>query len=137
VMAILAATAVAGVWVVGRFVDADFSAANFALAGVLSWLFGCAIAGVTTLLSVVTLSRGRAAGIVGGVLVAMYLVFVVAEIASDWAWIAPVSAWDHFETTPLIDSGVVPVGDMALFAVIAVAGWVAAVVAFRGRDLAA
>jgi ABC-type transport system involved in multi-copper enzyme maturation permease subunit len=137
VMAILAATAVAGVWAVGRLVDADFSAANFALAGVLSWLFGCAIAGVTTFLAVVTLSRGRAAGIVGGVLVAMYLVFVVAEIASDWAWIAPVSAWDHFETTPLIDSGVTPVGDMALFAVIAVAGWVAAVVAFRERDLAA
>lgn len=137
VMAILAAAAVAGVWVVGRLVGADFSAGNFALAGVLSWLFGCAIAGVTTLLSVVTLSRGRSAGIAGGVLVVMYLVFVVAEVSRDWAWLAPVSAWDHFGTTPLIDNGAVPVGDMALFAAIAVAGWVAAVAAFRGRDLAA
>jgi hypothetical protein len=137
VMAVLAVTAVAGVWVVGRLVDAPFDAANFALAGLLSWMFGCAIAGVTTLLSVLTLSRGRAAGIVGGVLVVMYLMFVVTQVSADWAWIAPISAWDHFETTPLIDSGIVPAGDMALFSVIAIAGWLAAVGVFRGRDLAA
>ncbi|HYO43265.1 MAG TPA: ABC transporter permease subunit [Candidatus Limnocylindrales bacterium] len=137
VMAVLAVTAVAGVWIVGRLVDAQFDARNFALAGVLSWLFGCAIAAVATLLSVLTLSRGRAAGIVAGILVLMYLAFVVTQISADWAWLAPISAWDHFETTPLIDSGVVPAGDMALFAVIAIAGWVAALIAFRGRDLAA
>jgi ABC-type transport system involved in multi-copper enzyme maturation permease subunit len=136
-MAVLAAAAVGGVWVVGRLVDAQFDAVNFALAGVLSWLFGCAIAGVTTLLSVLTLSRGRAAGIVGGILAAMYLVFVVTQLSTNWAWIAPLSAWDHFETTPLIDTGAVPGPDMALFAAIAFAGWVAAILAFRERDLAA
>ena len=47
------------------------------------------------------------------------------------------SAWDHFRTTELIDGGMVPVADMALFALVAVAGWVAALVAFRRRDLAA
>ena len=137
VMAILAVSAVAGVWAVGRLVGADFDAANFALAGVLAWLFGCAIAGVTTLLAVLTLSRGRAAGLVGGALVVMYLVYVVTQVSTDWAWLAPISAWDHFDTTPLIDRGVVPTGDMALFAVIAVAGWIAALVAFKERDLAA
>jgi ABC-2 type transport system permease protein len=136
-MGVLAVTAVAGVWIVGRLVDAPFDAGNFALAAVLSWLFGCAIAGVTTLLSVLTLSRGRAAGIAGGILVVMYLVFVVTQVSTDWAWLAPLSAWDHFDTTPLIDKGVVPGGDMALFAVIAVAGWVAALITFRRRDLAA
>jgi ABC-type transport system involved in multi-copper enzyme maturation permease subunit len=137
VMAVLAVATTAGVWVVGRLVDAQFDLVNFGLAAVLSWLFGCAIAGVTTLLSVITLSRGRAAGIVGGVLVAMYLVFVVTQLSTDWAWIAPLSAWDHFETTPLIDTGTLPAGDMALFAAVAVAGWIASVVAFRRRDLAA
>ena len=92
---------------------------------------------MTTLLAVVTLSRGRASGIVTGVLVAMYLVFVVTQISADWAWILPVSAWDHFRTTELIDDGIVPAGDMALFALVAVAGWLGALVAFRRRDLAA
>ena len=136
-MAVLAALTVAGVWVTARLVGVDFDPGRFAVAGVLSWLFGCAIAGVTTLLAVVTLSRGRASGIVGGMLVVMYLIFVVVQVSSDWAWLAPLSAWDHFRTTALIDDGILPAGDMALFAVIAIAGWVAALVAFRRRDLAA
>jgi ABC-type transport system involved in multi-copper enzyme maturation permease subunit len=125
------------VWVIGELVGGRFDLGRFALAGTLSWLFGCAIAGVTTLLAVLTLSRGRASGIVAGILVAMYLVFVVSQISADWAWILPVSAWDHFRTTELIDKGTLPAGDMAMFAVVAVAGWVAALVAFRRRDLSA
>jgi len=136
-MAVLAAATVGGVWVIGRLVGGEFDLGRFALAGTLSWLFGCAIAGVTTLLAVVTLNRGRASGIVAGTMVAMYLVYVVAQISTDWAWIAPVSAWDHFRTTQLIDGGTLPAGDMAMFAVIAAAAWVAALVAFRRRDLAA
>lgn len=136
-MAVLTVATVGGLWVVARLVGAEFDPGRFALAGVLSWLFGCAIAGVTTLLAVLTLSRGRASGIVAGVLVAMYLVYVVVQISADWAWIAPVSAWDHFRTTELIDDGILPAGDMALFALVALAGWVGALVAFRRRDLAA
>jgi ABC-2 type transport system permease protein len=136
-MAVLAVATVGGVWVIGELVGGRFDLGRFALAGTLSWLFGCAIAGVTTLLAVLTLSRGRASGIVAGILVAMYLVFVVSQISADWAWILPVSAWDHFRTTELIDKGTLPAGDMAMFAVVAVAGWVAALVAFRRRDLSA
>jgi len=136
-MAVLAVATVGGVWVIGELVGGYFDLGRFALAGTLSWLFGCAIAGVTTLLAVVTLSRGRASGIVTGVLVAMYLVFVVTQISADWAWIMPVSAWDHFRTTELIDDGILPAADMAMFALVAVAGWLGALVAFRRRDLAA
>jgi len=137
VMAVLTVATVGSVWLVGVIVDAGFDPGRYALAGVLCWLFGCAIAGVTTLLAVVSLSRGRTSGIVGGVLVAMYLVFVVVQVDPDWAWLAPVSAWDHFRTTELIDMGTVPAGDLALFTGIALAGWAAALVAFRRRDLAA
>jgi ABC-2 type transport system permease protein len=136
-MAVLAVATVGGVWVIGELVGGDFDLGRFAMAGTLSWLFGCAIAGVATLLTVLTLSRGRASGIVTGVLVAMYLVFVVTQISADWAWIMPVSAWDHFRTTELIDDGILPASDMAMFALVAVAGWLGALVAFRRRDLAA
>jgi ABC-2 type transport system permease protein len=135
-MAVLAAATVGGLWLVARLVGVEFDLGRFAGAGVLSWLFGCAIAAVTTLLAVVTLSRGRASGIVGGVLVAMYLVWVVVGVSADWAWIAPISAWDHFNTTKLIDLGVLPLADMVLFGAIAVGGWLAALAVFRRRDLA-
>jgi ABC-2 type transport system permease protein len=137
VMAVLAAAAVWALWITGRLVGAEFDLWLFTLAAVLAFAFGCAIAGPTTLLSVVTLSRGMAAGIVGGVLIAMYAIFVVTQVSKDWAWLGPLSAWDHFPTTKLIDQGVFPVGDLALFAAIAIGAWLAALWAFRRRDLAA
>jgi ABC-2 type transport system permease protein len=137
VMALLAAAAVLGLWATGRTVGAGFDLGRFLVAGVLSWAFGCAIAGPTTLLSVVTLSRGRSSGIVGGVLFAMYALFVVTQVASDWAWAKPLTAWSHFPTTAIIDQGLVPVGDLALFLGIALGCWVAALALFRRRDLAA
>lgn len=137
VMAVLAATTVLGLWVAGVAAGTVFDLGAFAGAGVLLFAFGCAIAGPTTLLSVMTLSRGRTSGLVGGVIFAMYAVFVVTQISKDWAWMAPISAWDHFRTTELIDSGVVPAGDLAIFGVIALAGWLGAIWAFGRRDLAA
>jgi hypothetical protein len=128
---------VLGVWVAAAATGNVFDFGGYAAAGVLSFAFGCALAGPTTLLSVVTLSRGRASGIVGGVVFAMYAVFVVTQVSTDWAWIAPISAWSHFQTTELIDHGVVPYGDLALFAAIALGGWLAALWAFHRRDLAA
>jgi ABC-2 type transport system permease protein len=137
VMAVLATAAVAGLWIAGTLVGADFDLVRFAGAGLLSFVFGCAIAGATTLLSVVTLSRGMASGIVGGALILMYAIFVLSGVSADWAWLGPLSAWNHYGTTALIDEGVVPAGDFALFALIALAGWLGAIVAFRRRDLAA
>ena len=137
VMAGLAAAAVLGLWLAAAATGNVFDLGAYALAGLLSFAFGCAIAGPTTLLSVATLSRGRASGIVGGVIFAMYAIFVVTQVSRDWAWLAPLSAWDHFRTTALIDEGVAPVGDLALFAIVALGGWIAALWAFRRRDLAA
>jgi len=67
----------------------------------------------------------------------MYAMFIVTGISSDWAWIGPFTAWNHFPTTKIIDDGYLPLGDTALFAAIAIGSWVAAIVAFRRRDLAA
>ncbi len=136
-MALLAATTVIGLWAAGRLVGADFDLARFAMAGVLSLAFGCAIAGAATLVAVLTLSRGTASGVVGGALIVMYLVFVVAQVSPDWSWLGPVSAWNHFPTAAVIDDGYLPAGDLALFTAIAAGAWLAAMWVFRRRDLAA
>ncbi len=137
VMAILAAAAVLGLWVAGRMVGAEFDLGRFLLAGVLSFAFGCAIAGSATVLSVVTLSRGLASGIVGGTLIVMYAIFVLSQVSPDWSWLGALSAWNHFPTTALIDEGTFPVGDLALFLAVAAGTWGAALTLFRTRDLAA
>jgi ABC-2 type transport system permease protein len=135
-MAVLALVASMGLWAAGVLVGAAFDPVGFAVAGVLSFAFGCAVAGASTLVAVLTLSRAMTSAIVGGAMFAMYAVFVVTQVSGDWAWIAPLSAWNHFPTTRVIDEGYVPLGDLALFGVIAVACWVASLVAFRRRDLA-
>lgn len=136
-LAILAAATVAGVFLVGRLFDAPFDGGRFALAGLLAFGFGCAIAAVTTLLSVATLSRGMAGGIIGGVIIAMYLLEVVSKLRTDLGGLARLSIFDHFQPGPIIDDGTFPLADLALFLAVAAVAWGAALLAFRQRDLAA
>jgi hypothetical protein len=63
--------------------------------------------------------------------------YVVTQVAADWTWLAPLSAWHYFETTALIDEGTIPGTGFAVFAAVAICGWLGALWAFRRRDLAA
>lgn len=136
-MAILAAATVAGVWLAGRLAGAPFEAGGFALAGIVAWAFGCAIAAVTTLLSVVTLNRGPAAAATAGTLLVMYLMNALARIRPDVAWLGDLSAFRYFQATPIIDEGRFPWGDFSIFGLVAVVAWALSLWTFRRRDLAA
>jgi ABC-2 type transport system permease protein len=136
-MAVLALASVVGMLFVGAMVGAGFDPARFMLAAMLAFVFGCAIAAVTTILAVVTLSRGRAAGIVLGLLIGMYLVNIVAQVAPAWDWLAPFTAFRYFQTAEIIDDGAVPLVDLAVFTGVAIAAWLGALVLFRRRDLVA
>lgn len=137
VLAVLSATTVGGVLVAGVLVDAGFDAARFLAAAVILWLFACAIAGATSLVGALTLSRGIAAGAVAGVLIAMYLLNVIAQIQPDLAWLADLGAFKYLTTTELIDDGIVPWASIWVFGVTALAGWAASLVVFARRDLLA
>jgi ABC-2 type transport system permease protein len=134
-MAALTFVTVASVWLVDLFIAPDFAIDRLALAGLHALCMGLAIAGVTSLLAVVLLDRGRAAGSAAGVLVLMYLVNVIAQLAPDLREAAVISAFHYFDLEALIDSGAYPLGDSLLFGVVAAGGWALALVAFRRRDL--
>jgi len=137
VMVVLATAMMAGAIVVGAIVEAGFDDGRLLLVIPSAVAFGCAIAGVTSLLAVLTLSRGMAGGITAGVLLAMYLANIVAQIEPDVEWLATFSAFHYFDTTALIDEGVFPWADLSVFVIVAVAGWVASLLVFHRRDLAA
>lgn len=136
-IAILSVAMVMGVFVGDLLIDPNFPEDRVALSALHSLAFGAAIAGPTTLLAVVLLDRGRAAGIAAGVLVVMYLFNVVAALAPDVNWIASVSAFRYFNLQGLIGRGEYPIADSLLLFVVALAGWATAIIAFRRRDLAA
>jgi ABC-2 type transport system permease protein len=137
VLAVLAVATVAGVLVVGGLVGADFDAGRFLAASAVLWLFGCAVAGVTSLLGALTLSRSIAGGAVAGILILMYLGNVVAQIQVDLAWLADFGAFKYLLITEFVDSGVVPWTSVAVFAAVALGGWGGSLLVFARRDLLA
>jgi ABC-2 type transport system permease protein len=136
-LAVLALAMVGAVIVGDLLIEPDFPTASVALSTIHSIVFGYAIAGPATLLAVLVLDRGRAAGVAAGVLVAMYLLNVIGVLAPDLEPATVISIFNHFDLKPLIRDGTYPIGDTVLLSAIAIAGWALALVAFRRRDLSA
>jgi ABC-2 type transport system permease protein len=135
-LVVLAVAMVGAVLAGGALVGAGFNAARFALAIPVEIAFGLAIAGPTTLLSVVTLSRGRSAGVAAGALIAMYLIRIVVGLEPDLGLLGSVSLFTYGNLAGVVGNGTFPVGDTLFLAGIGVAGWAAALGLFRRRDLA-
>jgi hypothetical protein len=136
-MAVLSAMTIGAILAVDLLIEPDFPADRLLLAGVHATAMGLAFAGVTTLLAVLFLDRGRAGGLAAAIIIVMYLLNVVAQLSPDMADLARLSAFHYFDLKPVIDTGTYPVGDSALFLAVAIGGWLLALVAFRRRDLAA
>jgi len=137
VLAALSLAVMAGVLVVGAIVNAGFDEGRFLMEVPLLFLFACALGGIATLLSVVTLSRSISAGVVAGGLLAMYLLDAVSKLQADLDWLGTVSVFRYLRSTSAIDLGVMPLGSIALFGAIAIVTWGLAVWIFRRRDLVA
>jgi ABC-2 type transport system permease protein len=136
-LGILSFVGVLGFYIAATVAGAPYDLGRMLVVAVLAWALACAVAGVTSILAVMTLSRSVAAGIAVAILLAMYLVNVVAQMQPDLVDLAHLSALYYFQPTPIIDEGVMPVGEVGLFASVAMLGWLASLLAFRRRDLAA
>ena len=136
-LAVLSAMTIAAIVAVDLFIAPDFDIPRLVLAGTHALAMALAIAGVTTALAVILLDRGRAGGLMAGMLIVMYLLNVVAQLSPDVRELARLSAFHYFDLKPLIDTGIYPVGDTAIYLVVATLGWLTALMIFRGRDLAA
>jgi ABC-2 type transport system permease protein len=119
----------------GIVIGESWDAGRFALAGLLAILFGCAIASLTTLLGVISLSRGVAGGAVAGLLVAMYLLQTLVNIDPKLDWLSYVGVFRYMDVARLLTHGEVPLQSFAVLAGATVVCWAAALWAFRGRDL--
>lgn len=137
VTTVVAAATIAGVVLVGLLVGAGFDSGRFLLAIPLLAAFAWAVAGITTLLSVVTLSRGMAGGIAAGALIAMYLAKVVAGIEPKVDWLNDLTLLNYVDARTLLATGALDLGDLGVLVAVAALCWVAAVVLFGRRDLAA
>jgi len=136
-LGVLVVVMIGAVLVGGWLVNAGFDAALFLRAIPVEVAFGAAIAGPATLLSVVTLSRGRSAGIVAGALIAMYLIRIVVGVEPSLDWLGRLSLFQYADVRGALTAGSFPIGDTLVLAGIGAITWVAALALFRRRDLAA
>jgi ABC-2 type transport system permease protein len=136
-LAVLTALTIGTVVAVDLFIAPDFDWARLTAAGLHAFAMAAAITGVTCALAVILLDRGRAGGLVAGILIVMYMLNVVAQLAPDFKELARLSAFHYFDLAGVIDTGTYPVVDSAIFAVTAMLGWLLALWVFRRRDLAA
>ena len=136
-MGILAIGTVGGFLLVGPVVGARFEAVPFALAGLDTWVYGCAIAAVATLVGALTLSRGLTGGLVAGILIAMYLVSVIVAIEPSLDWMRYLTSFAWFDTASVIDEGRVEAGGPVVFGLVAGFAWLGSLLVWRRRDLLA
>jgi ABC-2 type transport system permease protein len=136
-LAVLAAMTIGAIWAVDLLIEPNFPIDRLVLSGVHALTFGLAIAGVSTLLAIIFLDRGKAGGLAAGILIGMYLLNVLAQLSPDMADLGRFSAFRYFNLKELIDTGTYPVGDSLLYMSFALGGWLLALWAFRWRDLAA
>lgn len=136
-LAALSAMTVIAIVAVDLVIEPDFDVGRLALAGLHAFAMAAAIAGVTSVLAVAILDRGRAGGLAAGILIVMYLLNVIAQLTPDLADLARLSAFHYLDLRPVIDTGAYPLGDSLLYAVVAIGGWLLAMIMFRRRDLAA
>lgn len=136
-LTLMAAATVGAIVGADLLIEPNFDTGRVVLTGVHAFCFAAAISGVTTLLAVIFLDRGRAGGLAAGILMAMYLVNVVAALSPDMSGLARLSVFHYFDLQKLVDTGAYPLGDSLLYLAFAIAGWGLALVLFRRRDLAA
>lgn len=136
-IAILAVAMVGAILVGDLLIEPNFPAGSVALSTLHALAFGVAVAGPTTWLAVVLLDRGRAAGIVAGVLVVMYLLNVIGALAPEFESATYLSAFRYFNLKELISAGTYPVVDSVVLFAAGLVGWALALIEFRRRDLAA
>ena len=135
-LAVLAGVMVAAILLADLFIEPNLPTSNVTLAALHAIAFGAAIGGPATLLTVQFLDRGRAAAIVGGAVLLMYLLNVIAALAPEYEALAALSYFQYFDLRDLIGDGIYPIADSMLFAGIALATWLLALLAFQRRDLA-
>lgn len=137
VLVAMAAAMLAAVLVVGAVESSNFNPINFLLVIGPAVAFGAAIAGVTTLATAITLNRGVSAGLIAGIVIAMYLLNIIALMQPDLSELSRLSIFHYFAPRQIIDGTSFDPGDALVTGGIGVATWLASLWRFRTRELSA
>ena len=114
----------------------DYQAHHYFLLMVLCLLFSWAIYCVAFLLSSVFSDRSRVYFIVGGSLVAMYVVEIISKLKESLNFLSRYTLFHYFDVTNTLVHGRFSATNALMFGVIIIISSIAGVVVFNKRDIA-
>lgn len=113
----------------------DFIFANFVTATVGSMLFVWAVYSLAMLFSVVFSEKGKATMAVGGVLILMYVVNIIASLNDNLVNLKYFSFFEYFNGSELLGSNSYPEYSVIVLAGFAIVSTIIAVLWYNKRDL--
>lgn len=105
------------------------------LIAVLGLLFGVAVLGISLFVSSIVSNGAKVAGIVGGGMLVMYVLTIVAALSSDFDWLKYFSFFHYFATNDIIANNAIGWQSFAVYGTTAVVTTIAGLVAFQKRDI--
>lgn len=123
--------------VLAPVVDAELTARGVFLLGVVLLDFLVAVGGIAVLFSALSSERGKAAALTAGLLLAMYLAWVIAGISERWDWLRYLSIFTAYQPREALEGSALNWPALFLLDAIGLGCALAALLTFRRRDILA
>ena len=117
--------------------EVDLSSLALLLVHVQMLIFTLAIAGGGLLLATLILQPGRTYGLAAGIIVLMFVMLIVADIASGVEWLEKISLFGYWNPVDQLGSGDFIWRDALVLGGVALVTAVASLAIFRRRDIVA
>lgn len=108
---------------------------NISKVALLSFLFMWAVYAVALLVSALVSERSKVYMILGGGLIAMYVMNVVASLKQSFSWLSNYSAFHYFNAQDILSGGNILLSSIIVFGLTIIGASILGVIAFNKRDI--
>ncbi len=116
--------------------NVEYSITNFISISILCLIFGWAVYSVAILFSAIFSEKGKVYMVMGGMMVGMYVLQIVASVSEKWDYVQYFSFFYYYDYNKAILENSIDMTNIALFVVVAVVCSIAGAYWFNKRDIA-
>jgi ABC-2 type transport system permease protein len=108
---------------------------NISKVALLSFLFMWAVYAVALFVSAIVSERSKVYMLLGGGLIAMYVINVVASLKQSFSWLSNYSVFHYFNAQDILSGGTVTATSLVVFCLTIIGASILGVIAFNKRDI--
>lgn len=123
------------VWPMARVAHYEISGVDVLLVGLSGLLFGVAVLCMAMMFSAWSSAGGRVSALVAGVLLTMYVLFIVASLAPSLESLRYVSIFHYFSPGEIVKTGTIPYSSILMFMGMSVCSALIGLFVFKRREI--